>query len=74
MRQLLRPGQQAIDIGAKYGLFTVSMAKAVCPSGRVWAFEPASATVAYLTKTIAENQFSNVVLDRRGVSSGIRRW
>jgi hypothetical protein len=53
VRRLLRPGMRAIDIGANYGTYTLAMAQAVAPEGRVWAYEPTSATARYLGKTIA---------------------
>lgn len=39
-RQRLRPGQQAIDVGAAAGSVTQTMAQAVGPTGRIWAIEP----------------------------------
>jgi FkbM family methyltransferase len=68
IRLLLKPNQKAIDIGANYGLFTLSMAKLVGPGGRIWAFEPASSTAALLSESVAINGFSHVVLDRRALS------
>lgn len=68
VRHLLEPGQHAIDIGANYGLFTLSMAQAVGPNGRIWAFEPASATFEFLSKSVAINESRQVVLDQRGLS------
>jgi FkbM family methyltransferase len=64
LRRLLLPGQQAIDVGANYGVYTLSMAKAVGPTGAVWAFEPASSTAAFLAQGIAINEFTQVVLER----------
>ena len=40
LRRLLLPGQQAIDVGANYGVYTLSIAKVIGPTGTVWAFEP----------------------------------
>lgn len=68
VRELLRPGQTAVDIGANYGLFTLSIAKAVGPAGRVWAFEPASTTARTLAESLEINGFQQVVLDCRAVS------
>ena len=68
LRRLLQPGQKVIDIGANYGVYTLSMAKAVGPVGCVWAFEPAAATAALLAQSIDANRFANVVLDRSAVS------
>lgn len=69
LRTLLRPGQQVIDIGANYGVYTLSMAKAVGADGRVWAFEPASRTADFLARGIAANGFGQVVLERSALSS-----
>ncbi len=68
VRMLLKPGQKAIDIGANYGLFTLSMAKVVGPFGNVWAFEPASSTAAFLSDSLAINGFHQVTLDQRALS------
>jgi FkbM family methyltransferase len=69
LRRVLMPGQQAIDVGANYGVYTLSMAKAVGPTGAIWAFEPASSTAAYLEQSIAANNFAQVVLERSAISS-----
>jgi FkbM family methyltransferase len=69
VRRLLRPGQQTIDIGANYGVYTLTMAKIVGPTGAVWAFEPASSTVALLAQGIAANNFSQVVVECSAISS-----
>lgn len=68
LRRLLEPGQKVIDIGANYGVYTLSMAKTVGPAGQVWAFEPASSTARLLAAGIAINQFSQVILDHRALS------
>ena len=69
LRRLLRPGQHVIDIGANYGVYALSMARAVGPAGRVWAFEPASATADLLAAGIAANGFGHVSLERSALSS-----
>jgi len=69
VRRLLKPGQKVIDIGANYGVYTLSMARAVGPSGRVWTFEPASDTARLLADGIAVNRFAQVVLERSALSS-----
>ncbi|HXC29853.1 MAG TPA: FkbM family methyltransferase [Stellaceae bacterium] len=62
VRRLLRPGMRALDIGANYGVYTASIAAAIGPTGRVWAFEPASGTAAALRRTIARNGAANTTL------------
>jgi FkbM family methyltransferase len=71
LRQALRPGQQVLDIGANYGVYTLSMAKTVGPAGRVVAFEPASETARLLAAGIAANGFAHVRLERAALSSEI---
>lgn len=69
LRKLLQPGQNVIDIGANYGVYTLSMAQTVGPGGRVWTFEPASNTASLLAEGIAANGFSQVILERSALSS-----
>jgi len=68
VRRTLRPGMRSIDIGANYGTYALAMAQAVGPNGRVWAFEPTSATARYLRRTIARNGLTNVELMQAAVS------
>lgn len=68
VRAYLQPGQHAIDIGANYGVFALSMARSVGPEGRLWAFEPASATASLLAQSIAANDFRHVQLEQCAVS------
>jgi protein O-GlcNAc transferase len=69
LRCLLQPGQKVIDIGANYGVYTLSMAQTVGPTGCVWAFEPASSTARLLAEGIAVNGFAQIVLERSAISS-----
>ena len=69
LRRLLKPGQQAIDIGANFGVYALSMARTVGPTGRIFAFEPASGTAELLELSAAANAFAQVVLDRRALSA-----
>jgi tRNA A58 N-methylase Trm61 len=69
LRRLLLPGDQLIDIGANYGVYALSLARAVGPGGRVWAFEPASSTAGLLVESVRANGFAQLVVDQRAVSS-----
>jgi FkbM family methyltransferase len=69
LRRLLRSGQKVIDIGANYGVYSLSMAQTVGPSGCVWAFEPASDTARLLAEGIAVNGFTQIVLEQSALSS-----
>lgn len=68
LRRWLRPGMKAIDIGANYGVYTLTLARAVGPTGQVWSFEPAASTAAYLANSIDANGFDNITLVRQGLS------
>ncbi|HXW26922.1 MAG TPA: FkbM family methyltransferase, partial [Xanthobacteraceae bacterium] len=73
VRRLLKPAMRALDVGASFGTYTLAMAQAVEPDGKVWAYEPAAATMGYLRKTIERNKLTNVELyeaamaDREGI-------
>ena len=73
VRQVVKPGQTVLDIGANIGYFAINMASLVGPSGRVYAFEPFDQNSDLLERSIAENRFGNtVILERAAVgrSSG----
>ena len=69
VRNLLMPGDQVIDIGANLGVYTLSMARIVGETGKVWSFEPSSTTAAMLAKSIALNALGNVQLLRCALSN-----
>src|ERR1043166_3223128 len=68
VRRLLGPGMRAVDIGANYGTYTLAMAQAVGPDGRIWAYEPTSATAHHLRKTIARNDLAQVEMHQAALS------
>lgn len=69
LRVALRPGQHVVDIGANYGVYTLSIAHTLGPTGNVWAFEPASSTAAFLSDSVRLNGMSHVTVLRSAVSS-----
>jgi FkbM family methyltransferase len=69
LRRLLQPGQKIIDIGANYGVYTLSMAKTVGVTGSIWSFEPASSTASFLAAGIEANDFKQIVLEQSALSS-----
>jgi FkbM family methyltransferase len=54
------PGATLIDIGAHFGLFTISALRRVGPSGKVIAFEPCGATRSVLLQILELNGFSGI--------------
>jgi FkbM family methyltransferase len=69
VRRTVQPGQTVLDVGANLGLFTITMASLVGPTGKVYAFEPLDDLATLLARSVAENDFADrVVLERAAVS------
>jgi FkbM family methyltransferase len=58
--QQLRPGDTFVDVGANVGFVTLTAARCVGPTGRVYAFEAAPATAAKLVANVELNDLANV--------------
>lgn len=71
IRYFIKPGMKVIDIGANYGLYTLTIAKIIGESGRIWAFEPTETTAVCLRESISNNKFNNVKLIQAGLSNKI---
>jgi len=59
-RQILRPGDVALDVGANFGSHTIPMARFVGPGGFVHAFEPQRILFQILCGNVAFNELANV--------------
>ena len=68
VRRWLRPGMQAIDVGASYGVYTVAMTRAVGGAGRVWAFEPTPQVADYLQRSLNLDDSGHCTVLRSAVS------
>lgn len=73
VRQLLRPGDLAVDVGANLGWFSLVMAAAVAPGGEVWAIEPMPPILPALKRNLELNGALEVRLFEvaLGESSGV---
>lgn len=60
LRQIALPGWRAVDIGANYGVYALTLALLVGDQGQVTAVEPASDTLAYLRRSITQNNLRNL--------------
>ncbi len=60
LRSIARRGATVMDVGANVGVFTISLAQAVGPSGKVIAFEPLPLNVERLKSNIALNHLDNI--------------
>jgi len=69
IRGALRHGDVVLDIGANYGVYTLSIAAQVGGTGAVTAVEPASRTAAYLRESVALNGFDHVDVLQVALSS-----
>ena len=59
-RELIRPGDTVIDIGANIGLWSMGAARAVGSTGSIHAIEPIAENYARLLSNLELNGFSNV--------------
>ena len=71
LRQHLSEGDVVLDIGAHIGVFAVIAARYGGNIGKVYAFEPASATNMLLQKTIAINNINTVVLPYKAAMGAV---
>jgi FkbM family methyltransferase len=73
VRDCLRPGQVAVDVGCHKGAYTYWMRRRVGPSGTVFAFEPQPRQVAYLRELFGSMAYDNVVLVPMALSDRVGR-
>jgi protein O-GlcNAc transferase len=65
---LMRPGMQALDIGANHGVYTLEMARLAGDgaqegheAGHVWAFEPTQTPRTRLLRSLQANELQHIV-------------
>lgn len=61
LRQIVRPGDTVIEVGASVGIFTVLLARWLAPNGRIFAFEPAPMAKAALGDHLNLNHVEGIV-------------
>ena len=72
VRNFIKPGMLALDIGANYGLYSTAIAKNIGENGKLWCFEPTPNTAKALRSTIEKNNFTKQVeLIEAGLSDHI---
>jgi len=69
MRRVISIGDNIIDIGANYGVYTLAASKILGSSGQIYSFEPAKSTAAMLSESIKINNYENIKLVRKGLSN-----
>ncbi len=65
----LGAGSRIVDIGANYGLYSLSLAEIAGPAGYVWSIEPASQTAAFLRKSVEVNALGNITVIQKALSN-----
>ncbi|MDX9742175.1 MAG: FkbM family methyltransferase, partial [Gammaproteobacteria bacterium] len=65
-RLLTRPDTVFIDIGANYGLYSLSVARR--GARQIWSYEPCAETASHLARSITANEFSTVRLMQQALS------
>jgi len=68
LRRIVPRGAVAIDIGANFGVYTLTFAAAAGGEGAVIAFEPSASTAAALQSSVDANRFTQVCVVRAAVS------
>lgn len=69
IKNILKQGDIAIDIGAHIGYYTLLFAKLVGPSGKVYSFEPEIHNFKLLKQNIEANKFDNIHVYKKAVAS-----
>lgn len=69
LRRWFAPGARALDVGANFGVYTLTLARRAAPGGKVWAVEPAANTAAWLRASLERNGLLNVALIQAGLAA-----
>ena len=69
VRQVVKPGMTAVDLGASVGYYTLILSSLVGVDGRVFAFEPDPEAFSYLSRNVEQNRISNVEAISNAVSA-----
>lgn len=67
--KVVTSGDVVVDVGAHWGYFTLLAASLCGTRGRVFAFEPHPRNLALLSKNVAANGLTNVVVVQKAVSN-----
>ncbi|MBZ0199932.1 MAG: FkbM family methyltransferase, partial [Ignavibacteriaceae bacterium] len=68
-KSLVRQGQTIFDVGANIGIYSLTAARVMNNSGRVYCFEPSDWAYNRLRENVAINRFSNIEIIKKGVSN-----
>jgi FkbM family methyltransferase len=71
LTKMTRPGMTVIDVGANVGLYTLSLARAVGPHGRVLSLEPFPPIATLLRENVALNRLPWVTVVEKAASDRV---
>lgn len=71
IKNICKPGDTVIDVGAHIGIFSCIMAKMVGNQGSVYSFEPAPFTFDILKQTISYNKLENIIIPQQAIVSDV---
>ena len=71
LRQVVRPGMIAYDVGANAGFYTLALSRIVGDAGRVFSFEPDARNAHLLRRHLDLNNIRNVTFVQAAVSSSV---
>lgn len=71
LREVVRPGTIAYDIGANAGYYTLAFSRLVGDAGHVFSFEPDATNAKAMRRHIAMNNLNNVTFVQVAISDSI---
>lgn len=71
LREIVRPGMIAYDVGANTGYYTLALSRLVGDAGRVYAFEPGARNSYFLSRHLELNRIRNVTIVQAVVGASI---
>lgn len=72
-QEYVKPGMVVYDIGANVGFYTLLSSVLTGNSGKVFAFEPVSRNLSYISKHLELNKINNTVVIDKAVSDEIKK-
>ena len=68
INNIIKEGMTIIDVGSNIGFHTLQFAKLVGSKGKVFAFEPDYENFCLLKKNIKENNYQNIIAEKKAIS------
>lgn len=67
VEKIIEKGDYVVDVGAAIGYYTLILARAVGPTGKVFAFEPKKDRFELLKNNVKLNGYQNVILENKAI-------